>query len=154
MIENIQDANKSINRLKLIEAEITLIKAQIQDKIEALNNESEQIKNDLKTYYYGLPNESKEETKTLVFYKLQGGRLLERKQEPEYIRDEAKLIEWARKVDREGYIKEKTTFSFDWINLKKNIIISNNEVLLADSTEKVEGVTVKEREPKFEVEVD
>lgn len=152
MIENAAQANKSINRLKTIDAEIQILKSKINDQIEVFNNEAELIKNELKEYYYSLSDVDKVETKTLIFHKLQGGRLLERKQEPEFVRDEKVLIDWANRTGNSDFIKIKTIENFDWINLKKQVEVKENQVIFDDLV--VEGVIVKEREPKFEVEVD
>jgi len=149
MINNDLLASKAIERLKLIEAELTIIKSKANEQMESLNTETEELKTQLKEYYYSLPKNTLEETKTLRLYKIGDSKLQEKIQEPEFIRDEKVLIEEARGTNREQYIKIKTIESFDWANVKKQIILQGETVLFEN--EVLKGVTAKEREPIFEV---
>lgn len=92
----------------------------------------------------------KRRTKTQEVYKLPSGTLRRKYPKPEFERDEDKLIAWLKERNMNDYIKVKETV--DWANLKKSIKVAGNKVV-DDNGEVVEGVTVVERPPVFEVEV-
>jgi hypothetical protein len=140
---------KAIERLRLLDAEETIIKSKINNELEEINVEREALKVGLKEYYYST-QEPKEETKTLRFIKVGDAKLQEKLQEPEFVRDEETLKTWAMRNDCERLIKTKIVESFDWATLKKDIEVIDNKVLLNGVIE-VDGVTLKERQPIFEI---
>lgn len=84
--------------------------------------------------------------------KLPYGTMRFKKQQPEYIRDEPKLIDWAKASERQDLVKVKE--SFDWSSLKKGIAVVAGNVVDKDTGEVIEHVKVVEREDEFEVVVD
>jgi len=84
--------------------------------------------------------------------KLPHGVVRFKKQQPEFVRDEPKLIEWAKESQRLDLIKLQE--SFNWSELKKNIAVAGGVVFDTDTGEAIEHVKVVEREDKFEVVVD
>ena len=86
-------------------------------------------------------------TKTQTSYKLLTGKLVLKKQQPEYVRDEAALLSWAETTAPE-YVKiEKKV---NWADLKKKADVSGDKLLL--DGEIIPGVTVVERDDVFEVQ--
>ena len=90
-----------------------------------------------------------QKTKTTEYYKMSCGKLVMKKQDPEYKRDDAKVIEWLKKNNGTGYIKVKE--ELDWALLKKDTSTLKGCIVTVDG-EVVPGVEVIEREAKFAVE--
>lgn len=87
-------------------------------------------------------------TKTQTSYKLLTGKLVLKKQQPEYVRDDAAMLAWARKT-APSYIK--VTESVAWGELKKVTSLDGKAVVLTDTGEVVQGVVAMERPDVFEV---
>lgn len=109
-------------------------------------NKTAYLRNQLQTYFNTV---EKKKTKTQETYKLPSGTLKLKYQNPEFIRDEEKLLAWA-KANKPDYIKTKE--SVNWAELKKELMLSNDKLLTKDG-EIVEGVTLEEREPVFEIDI-
>ena len=88
-------------------------------------------------------------TKTQITYKLPTGKLILKKQAPEYERKDDELLPWL-KQNRPDLVK--VTESANWAELKKTITVNGENVVTEDG-EIVPGVKVREREDRFEVEV-
>ena len=88
-------------------------------------------------------------TKTQTTYKLPTGKLVLKKQAPEFSRDNATLLPWL-KENRPELVKVEE--SPNWAELKKAVTVVGETVVTQDG-EVVPGVKVTEREDKFEVEV-
>lgn len=88
-------------------------------------------------------------TKTQTTYKLPSGKMILKKQAPEYERKDEELLPWL-KQNRPELVK--VTESANWVELKKTVKINGDTVVTEDG-EVVPGVKVTEREDKFEVEV-
>lgn len=101
----------------------------------------------LRAFFDTVPHKS---TKTQDYYKLPGGKLMMKRQNPEYKRDDAKTIEWLKANGGASYVK--TVESLDWSNLKADSTIVGNTIVNADG-EVIPGVEVVEREAKFAVEL-
>ncbi len=80
--------------------------------------------------------------------KLPFGTLKLREQQPEYIRDAVTLLAWA-KSSRPDAVKVKE--EADWATIKKSVVVQDGNAFDTTTGLLVDGVTVKEREPKFEV---
>ena len=94
-------------------------------------------------------------TKTQETYELPNGKLVLKKQSPDYKRDDAKLILWAAESGKDELIKTVTKQTFDWASAKKEM--TGYEVLDGHpvdpfSGEIIEGLTIEAREPKFVIE--
>lgn len=87
-------------------------------------------------------------TKTQITYKLPSGKLILKKQAPEFERKNDVLLPWL-KENRPDLVKVEE--SPNWAELKKTITVVGESVVTKDG-EIVPGVTAKEREDKFEVE--
>ena len=88
-------------------------------------------------------------TKTQTTYKLPSGKLVLKKQEPTYDRNNAELLPWL-KANRPELVKVEE--SPNWAELKKTITVIGEAATTKDG-EVIPGVKVTEREDKFEVEV-
>lgn len=76
------------------------------------------------------------------------GKISLKKQQPEFLKDEATLLEYAKGV---GFVKVKETT--DWSTLKKNCVVSNGKLFDKASGEEIPGVSVVERDEKFSIEL-
>lgn len=89
------------------------------------------------------------ETKTQESYTHPLGKLVLKKQAPEFKRDDKTVIAWLKDNNGGGYVK--TVENLDWASLKKDVTVMGNSVVNSDG-EIIPGVEVVEREPKFTVE--
>lgn len=92
----------------------------------------------------------KHTTKTQQSYRLLSGRLLMKRQHPEYEWNEADLLGWAQDNAPE-YIKEVTKTSIDWAGLKKAITQNGDQAIYTETGE-VLPVTVRARPDVFVIE--
>lgn len=91
-------------------------------------------------------------TKTKVTYKLPTGDLVLKHREPEYDRDDEKLIEWMSEQDEsKHFIKIKR--SVDWVEMKKHLKFQPDGTAVDEDGVIVPGVKAIEREDVFDVEV-
>ena len=90
-----------------------------------------------------------QKTKTQEYVKLSCGKLMLKKQAPEYKRDDKAVIDWLKKNGGNSYVK--TVESLDWATLKGDSTIVGNTIVNSDG-EVIPGIEVVEREPKFVVE--
>lgn len=76
------------------------------------------------------------------------GKISLKKQQPEFIKDEEALLEFAKSS---GFVKVKETT--DWAELKKSCKVYNG-MLVDEDGEVVPGVKVVEKDDKFELKLD
>lgn len=88
-------------------------------------------------------------TKTQESWSIPAGKLILKKQAPEFKRDEKTVIDWLKQNGGTDYVK--TVESLDWANLKKDTTVVGNTIVNNDG-EIIPGVEVIEREDKFVVE--
>ena len=88
-------------------------------------------------------------TATQESYTLPGGKLVLKKQNPEYNRDDETVIAWLKKSGATEYVK--TVESLDWANLKKDATVLGDKLINADG-EEIPGITVVAKPDKFAVE--
>ena len=101
----------------------------------------------LADYFATVPHKS---TKTQESYTLPGGKLILKKQNPEYKRDDKAVIEWLKKNYDGQFIK--VTEALDWAGLKGKTEDFEGNIVTEDG-EIIPGIEVIYREPKFVVEV-
>ena len=89
-------------------------------------------------------------TKTQEYYNHPLGKLMLKKQNPEFKRDDKTVIEFLKQTP-EGLRYVKTTESLDWANLKKDTTVLGSSIVNTDG-EPIPGVEVIEREDKFCIE--
>jgi len=101
----------------------------------------------LRTYFNKV---EKHETKTQASYRLISGRLVQKKRNPVYAYNEEDLLEWA-KAEAPQFIKEKTTVSLDWAELKKELVDKDGWGYFGQTGEKL-PITINQQEDLFVVE--
>ena len=101
----------------------------------------------LAAYFATVPHKV---TKTQESYTMPEGKLVMKKQNPEYKRDDAKVIAWLKANNGGQFVKVKE--ELDWAGLKAvtgvfggNVVDENGEI--------IPGIEVVDREAKFIVEV-
>lgn len=147
-LDKIKEANSEYNRLEMV------IKAKIEQLNTALKKAQEKRDSDVSFFTYKLReyfNTVKtKDTKTQRVYILPSGKLIEKQQQPEFVKDDEALLNWVKENTPE-FVKIKE--SIDWAGLKKNIQINGEIAINKVTGEIIDGITVKEREPEFKVEV-
>ena len=88
-------------------------------------------------------------TKTQESWSIPSGKLILKKQAPEFKRDEKTVLDWLKQNGGTDYVK--TVESLDWANLKKDTTVVGSTIVNNDG-EIIPGVEVIEREDKFVVE--
>ena len=136
-------------RKKAIE-EFETLEAYFKERIKRAKEETEErIANydrSLRVFFDSVPHEK---TKTQESVKLPGAKLVMKKQNPEYKRDDKTVIEWLKANGGDTYIKTKE--ELDWAGLKANTAVFDGQIVNGDG-EIIPGIEVIEREPKFAVE--
>lgn len=89
-------------------------------------------------------------TKTQESWSIPAGKLVLKKQAPEYKRDDKAVIEWLKNNNASQFVKVEE--KLDWAGLKSETTVVGNTIVNQDG-EIIPGVEVIEREPKFSVEV-
>lgn len=101
----------------------------------------------LREYFETVPHR---ETKTQSVYNLPSGKLYVKKQNPEYKRDDAVVIDWAKQTGNNHLVKVEE--SLDWKELKSTATALDGK-LFDENGEEIPGVEVIDREPVFCVDV-
>lgn len=163
-LEEAAEAQRRVSYFKDRQAEIdAIIEQQIEPflkKIEMIKEWGKEAKKEFaeKESYYTATLEQylrsevekqvgagKKPKKTLA---LPYGKISLKKQQPEFVKDEEKLFEYAK---QSGLIKVKE--STDWAELKKQCQVVNG-VMVDENGEVIPGVQVVERNDKFEIKLD
>ena len=139
-LEKIREANRDKETWKAhFEGQYAKIAAECDETIQKM----EML---LEEYFRNVPHRK---TATQESYPLKGGKLVFKKQQPEFDRNDEKLIPWLEK-NKPEFVKVKK--QADWDGLKKVCAVIGNDVV-DDEGEIVPGVTAKERPNIFKVEV-
>lgn len=88
-------------------------------------------------------------TKTQTTYRLLTGKLVMKKQQPEYVRDEIAMLPW---IKSNAPLYVKVAESVNWGELKKATVLDGEHVILAETGEVVPGVVAVARPDVFEVQ--
>lgn len=146
-IEKIKDERAECARLKQIAIDRI---AELNERINELQERTDRRTGNLKALLMDYMQTVKptKQTKTQTQYELLSGKLVWKKQQPLYERDETALLAWAEQTAPE-LVKVKKEVS--WADLKKRADVSGDNLLL--DGEIIPGVTVIEREDVFEVQV-
>ena len=104
----------------------------------------------LEEYFDTVPRKA---TKTQESYSLPTGKLIRKKQQPEYERDDNKLVPWLKQNFMGQLVKVKE--SADWASLKTLVHVTPDGANVAtDDGKIVPGVTVTQRPDVFKVEME
>lgn len=120
---------------------------QLKKAEEDLEKKTAYLRSQLEQYFDSV---EKRRTKTQEVYKLPSGTLRRKYPGPQFKRDDDALVKWLKERNMKDYIKVKETA--DWANLKKAIQVVGNKAV-DENGEVVEGITIVDRPPVFEVEV-
>jgi tellurite resistance-related uncharacterized protein len=132
--------------LKLADDRIAELQEQKKLIAEQVENRTQFFKGKLREYFEKVKPSNV--TKTRVTYNLLTGKLVLKKQQPEYVRDEAMMVAWA-KDNAPQYVQTKESIA--WGELKKATALVGEMVVMAETGEAVAGVKAVAREDVFEV---
>ncbi|TCU67531.1 Gam-like protein [Tissierella praeacuta] len=123
----------------------------LMDKLNKLDEEEkyaiEKRNSYLIEYFESIDDKFKKKTKTQEKYRLPSGEIIKKYPNPEYKRDNDRLLSWIQKNKLDDYVEIKQ--SPKWGELKKVTKIVNGQVVTEDG-EIVEGVEVIEKPPVME----
>lgn len=119
----------------------------IQEITEQTDFDTMNLERMLAEYFASVPHKK---TKTQESYKLPGGKLVLKTQNPEYKRDDKAVIEWAKANNLGQFVKVEEKLA--WAELKDATAVFEGHIVTEDG-EIVPGVEVVNREAKFIVEV-
>ena len=159
VIDNDLKAEWAIKKLAEVEQEhdrlIAVCEQQINEyelKIEQYKQSKDSGTSYFKTQLFSYMQTCKTKaTKTMHSYQLASGQLKYTLPKNDFAKDEEKLIEWV-KNNKSELIKTKE--SVDWATLKKQIkIVESDDKLnvITEDGEVVEGISVVEKQGKFDV---
>ena len=122
-----------------------------EDKIKEIKEQTDfdtmNLERMLADYFATVPHKK---TKTQESYKLPGGKLVLKVQNPEYKRDDNIVIAWAKENNMAQFVKVEEKLA--WQELKDATAVFEGHIVTEDG-EIVPGVDVVNRESKFIVEV-
>ena len=120
--------------------------AKIKEIKEATEADCAFLSGSLERYFDSVPHKT---TKTTESYSFPGDKLTRKKQQAEYKRDDAAVIDWLKKNAGGQFVKVEE--KLDWAALKDATGVFEGTVVTADG-EIVPGIEVIERPDKFVVE--
>lgn len=123
----------------------TQIKAEAEEKSR---KDCSFLESRLRAYFDTVPHKA---TKTQESYKLPSGVLKIKARDPEYVHDDAVLIEWVKAQGLNDLLKVEP--SLKWGDMKDKLTINGETAVYTETGEIVPGVKIVEREPVFKVEV-
>lgn len=125
--ENDKDAEWCIRQILDAQKEKTFWKNYYAEQLQKVNDNCDatinNMTNYLQDYFLTVPHK---ETRTQESYSLPSGKLVLKKQDPEFERDEEKIILWLKANGGERFIKTKETL--DWSGLKKTLTVMGETV--------------------------
>lgn len=150
-IEINQEELKEIERL---EEQLQHKIANYQERLKKVQAEKEfkkeRMVGKLIAYFESIPESQKKKTKTQEKYRLPSGEIIKKYPAPTIKRNETELLAWVKKQgDLEEFIE--TQEKVKWGELKKKTIQVNNKLILEETGEIIEGITLEERTPTIEI---
>jgi hypothetical protein len=124
-------------------------KQKIEKEKEKLKQKTSFFEHHLKLYFETV-KKTETKAKTKKYYKLPSITLEENKKDPEYVRDDSKIITWLKENNMSDLIK--TEEKAKWADLKKKINISGNNAV-DENGEIIPGIEVIHREPEFVIKI-
>ena len=132
--------------LAIADERIRLLQEQKRELIERTQRKTQYLSDHLQAYFATVKPSS--ETKTTTKYKLLSGSLVLKRQQPEYVRDEQAMVDWAEKSASKYVRIEKR---INWAELKKATVRDGERLCYAETGEVIPGVVAKARPDQFEV---
>lgn len=157
-IKNDDDAEWLIEKVNEDLIESARYKESLKNKIEALEKKLRKVEEEeklsierrnsyLAEYFETIDEKFKKKTKTLEKYRLPSGEIVKKYPNPQFKRNNNKLLGWIKQNNLDDYVEIKE--SPKWNELKAITSVKNGQVVTEDG-EIVEGVEVIEREPVLE----
>lgn len=146
-VKKVLDSEEESNRLIAIGRQQI---ADINKKISDIQSKSESKQSFLKEklFEYFESVEPSKATKTQSTYQLFSGRLIKKKQQPTYEKDEESMLAWAR-VNTPAFVEIKESLA--WGELKKQTDTQGENIIYKETGEVIPGIKAVEREDKFEI---
>lgn len=145
------DAERCLRRIKAIQKEYGEYLAAYEERIkkakERCKQEIEVEEQRLKDYFQTVPHKK---GKTSESYQLAGGKLVQKRQEPEYVIDQEKLVPYLQQ-NNPDYVRVKK--EADWSALKKTVVVKGKEVFDGETGEIIPGIEAVAREDKFAIQM-
>ena len=143
-VRTIKSEEDETNRLIAIaEDQIEELNKKIQELTEKCEKKTKFLKTRLGLYFSTVPHK---ETKTQESYKLLSGSLVYKKPSQRINHDDDKLI---AALDGTGFVETKKFLK--WSEYKKNLIISDGEIIDSSTGEIIDGCTVEDVPPSFDI---
>lgn len=151
VIDTDAKAEWALNKIREARADrdkwVEWYKAKIAEITEQTDFDTMNLERMLADYFATVPHKK---TKTQESYKLPGGKLVLKTQNPEYTRDDKAVIEWAKANGFGQFVKVEEKLA--WQELKDATAVFEGHIVTEDG-EIVPGVEVTNRDAKFVVEV-
>ena len=146
-----QTAEWALQQIKNAYDEMAKWKVFYDDRYQKVVNSCEltisNMESLLQSYFDTVPHK---ETKTQESYQLPSGKLVFKKQAPEYKKNDQEVIGWLLNNRGERFVKAVPVL--DWAALKKTITVVG-ETVADENGEVIPGITAIERENVFKVEL-
>lgn len=142
-----------LQKIKEAEADRAKWKAHYEAQMEKVNETADSVvayfTDKLEEYFSIVPHKA---AKASESYALPSGKLIRKKQQPEYTRDDEKLVPWLKQNFMGQLVKVKE--SADWASLKSLVHVTPDGANVAtDDGEIVPGVAVTPRPDVFKIEM-
>lgn len=151
VIEDDQTAEWAMQRIREAKADTAKWDEFYEDRKRKVHEANDQIianmESFLQTYFAKVPHKV---TKTQENYALPSGKLVFKKQAPEYQRDDAEVIKWLKENGGEKFVK--TVEKLDWAELKKTLNVCGGSVADEDG-QIIPCITAVEQPDVFKVEL-
>lgn len=151
VIEDDQTAEWAMEQIRNAQEEKAKWKAFYEERLQRVNETCDatiaNMESMLQRYFETVPHKV---TKTQENYALPSGKLVFKKQDPEYRRNDADVIDWLKNNGGQKYIATKE--SLDWASLKKAISVVGTTVADEDG-QIIPCIEVVERPDIFKVEL-
>jgi hypothetical protein len=119
------------------------------EKIKAANQSTiDFMTGALGSYFAAVPHK---ETKTQAKYDLPSATLIRKQQQPQFERDDAVLLDWLWRNEREHLIRIKREPA--WDEIKKTAVVQGETMVDPETGEVVAGVKVVARPDVFDVKI-
>lgn len=150
VVDDDQKAEWCLQKIKEAKADKDFWKRFYEERLQTVNETADatisQMESMLMEYFKTVPHKK---TPTQENYPLPSGKLVCKKQEPRYERNDDEIIAWLKK---NGGQHVKVTEEVDWSALKKELSVVGDQMATEDG-EVVPGIKVIPREDAFKVEV-
>lgn len=125
------------------EEEIARLEAQIEETERKRDQESAYLLSELDSYLDTVPAKK---AKTQISFELPAGKLVRKLPSTDYVRDDKRLLKALAGTD---YVKDEP--SLKWAELKKDLKVVGETVVLSTTGEALDGISVVEKPATFDV---